>query len=148
MLASLRLETGSQPASQTERHLPGGPVVKSSNSVLRTVVFVSMMFLVVRAGFGESNVCSASASGALRSCQAGARSDYLLSLAKCANESDAAGRSTCRKQAQADLKDALDQCSAQLLARQQTCQFLGGNGWDPEINPANFSTNIDNPYFP
>jgi hypothetical protein len=131
-----------------ETPCPGGPVVKSLNSLLRTVVFVSMVFFVVRAAFGQGNACSASARGALRSCQAGAQSDYLLALAKCTNESDAAGRSACRKQAQADLKDALDMCSAQLSTRQQICQFLGGKGWDPEINPANFSTNIDNPYMP
>src|SRR4051794_23925899 len=107
MVIGLRLETGSQPASQTERPLPGGPVVKTFNPVLRTVVFVSIVFLVARAAFGQSDACSASARGALHSCQAGARSDYLLGLAKCTNESDAAGRSACRKQAQTDLKDAL-----------------------------------------
>jgi len=107
-----------------------------------------MLFLMARASFGQNNVCSASARGALRSCRAGAQSNYLRALAKCTNESDAAGRSACRKQAQADLKDALNQCSAQLSTRQEICQFLGGKGWDPEINPANFSTNIDNPYFP
>ena len=122
--------------------------MKSLNSMLRTIVFVSMVFLVARAAFGQSNACSASARGALRSCHAGARSDYLLALAKCTNESNAADRSACRKQAQIDLKDAFDQCGAQLLTRQQICQFLGGKGWDPAIIPANFSTNIDNPYFP
>jgi len=122
--------------------------VKSSKPVIRTVVFVNLLFFVANAALGQSNVCSATARGALRSCQAGAQSDYLLAVAKCTNESDAAGRSACRKQAQADLKDALDQCSAQLSTRQQICQFLGGKGWDPEINPTNFSTNIDNPYMP
>ena len=122
--------------------------MKPFNLVLRTGLFLSMVCVVANAAFGQSNVCSASARGALRSCQAGARSDYLLALAKCTNESDAAGRSACRNQAQADLKDALDQCGAQLSTRQQICRFLGGKGWDPEINPANFSTNIDNPYFP
>ena len=122
--------------------------MKSSKPVIRTVVFVNLLFFVANAALGQSNVCSATARGALRSCQAGAQSDYLLAVAKCTNESDAAGRSACRKQAQADLKDALDQCSAQLSTRQQICQFLGGKGWDPEINPTNFSTNIDNPYMP
>jgi len=113
--------------------------------VVRTAVFASFVFLAGSAAFGQSNVCSATARGALRSCQAGARSHYLLALAKCTNESDG---SACRKQAQSHLKDAFDQCNAQLSARQQICQFLGGKGWDPEINRANFSTNIDNPYFP
>jgi hypothetical protein len=83
MVKGLRLETGSQPASQTERPFPGGPVVKPFNLVLHTVLLVSVVCLVANAAFGQSNVCSASARGALRSCQAGARSDYLLALAKC-----------------------------------------------------------------
>jgi len=122
--------------------------VKPSNSVLRSVACVSVVFLVANAGFGQNSACSATADGALHSCEAGARSDDLLALAKCTNESDAPRRSACRNRAQADLKDALDQCSAQLSARRQICQFLGGKRWDPEINAANFSTNIDNPYFP
>jgi hypothetical protein len=148
MLATLRLETGSQPASQTERPFPGGPVVKPLDSVVRSIVFVSVVFFVANVAFAQNNVCSATARGALRSCQAGAQSDNLLALAKCSNESDATGRNACRKQAQADLKDALDVCSEQLSTRQQIWQFLGRKGWDPEINPANFSTNIDNPYMP
>ena len=114
-----------------------------------SVVFFAFVFLCTASlASAHSSTCSASANGALGSCQAGAQSDYLLALAKCVNESDAAGRSACRRQAKADQNDALDQCNAQLSARQQICQSLGGKGWDPEISPANFSTNIDNPYFP
>lgn len=115
--------------------------------MLRTAKYVSLVFLA-NAAFAQSSPCSAAAVGALHSCQAGAQSHYLLALAKCTNESDAPGRSACRNRAQANLNDALDQCNAQLSARQQICQFLGGKRWDPEINPANFSTNIDNPYLP
>jgi hypothetical protein len=101
---SLRTSVNAQ-ADRTERPFPKGPVVKTLNSVLRTVVFVSVVWLVSTAALGQSsNLCSASARGALRSCQAGARSNYLLALAKCANESDEADRSACRNQAQADLK--------------------------------------------
>ena len=121
--------------------------MKFSNSLLRAAMYASVVFLA-NAAFGQSSPCSAAAIGALHSCQAGAQSHYLLALAKCTNESDAAGRSACRDRAQANLKDALDQCGAQLSARQQICQFLGGKRWDPEINPANFSTTINNPYFP
>jgi hypothetical protein len=57
-------------------------------------------------------VFSHSLRAALRPCQAGAQSDYLLALAKFINESDAAGRNACRKQAQADVEDAVDVRSA------------------------------------
>lgn len=123
--------------------------MKPSNPVLFRLAIATLLIpLAANAAFGQTNACSNSAHLALHSCQAGAQSDYLLGLGKCSNESDAAGQSACREQAQADKKDALAQCSAQLSARQQICQFLGGKGWDPEINPANFSTNIDNPYMP
>lgn len=104
--------------------------------------------LAATAVVGQNNACSVSASGALNSCQVGARGGYLLALAKCTNESDAAGRSACRKRAQAEQQDALSQCTAQSSARQQICQQLGGQRWDPKIDPSNFTTKIDNPYYP
>jgi hypothetical protein len=45
-------------------------------------------------------------------------------------------------------KDALDTCKDQLDARQAVCERLGEAPYDPVINPANFVTTIDNPYFP
>ena len=119
--------------------------MKTSTFPLLSAVVV---VLAATAAFGQSDACSDSADGVLLSCQAGAKSDYLLSLAKCTNESDAAGRNVCSEQAQTDRKDALSLCDAQFSARQKICQSLGGQRWDPEISPANFSTTIDNPYYP
>ena len=112
------------------------------------ILFLSVLVITSTLAVGQSSTCSASANGALRSCQVGAQSDYLLALAKCGNESDAAGRSACRQQAKGDQNGALDQCNAQFTKRQQICGYLGGMGWDPEVNPADFTTNIDNPYLP
>jgi hypothetical protein len=50
------------------------------------------------------------------------------------NETDAAGRSACREQAQADKKDALSQCDAQFSARQKICKYLGGQSWDLPVD--------------
>ena len=115
---------------------------------LRIISIALPLILSATAAFGQNNECSTSSRGALRSCQAGAKSDYLLALAKCTNETDASGRAACSRQAQADQKDALSQCNAEFTARQRICGFLGGQPWDPEVNPADFTTNIDNPYFP
>lgn len=117
-------------------------------SIICLMLFASIFVITSNLAVGQTNTCSASANGALHSCQLGAQSDYLLAVAKCANESDAAGRSACREQAKADENDALGQCDAQFAKRQQICGFLGGKGWDPEVNPADFTTNIDNPYLP
>src|SRR5215831_8428009 len=84
------------------------------------------------------NACTASARAAATSCAAGARSDYLLAVGKCANIADAAARKDCQEQAKADLKDALDTCNAQKGARLAVCARLGSATYEPSIVPSNF----------
>jgi len=97
---------------------------------------------------GEANFCKLTSQTALRSCQLGAQGDLWLALGKCDNVSDPAERKACKQQAPVDLKDALGQCNAQHSVRQTACQRLGGQPYDPVIDPANFVDKIDNPYFP
>jgi hypothetical protein len=97
---------------------------------------------------GQTNFCALTAQTALRSCRVAAQSDLLLAQAKCDNVADPAQRKTCRQQASADLKDALDQCGAQHSVRQGSCRRLGPLPYDPVIDPANFTDKIDNPLFP
>jgi len=105
-----------------------------------------MMLAVATAG--GIDFCRLTSQAALRSCRAGAQSDYWLAIAKCENITDPAAREACRKQALTDLKDALQTCKEQFAARQVVCNRLGGAAYDPVIVPANFVTTIDNPYFP
>jgi hypothetical protein len=116
----------------------------STANVLFPLVFV----LATATAFAQNNTCSSSAQQMLNSCQLGAQSDYSLALSKCENESDPGKRDACRQQARAALQDALASCNAQFPAREKICGFLGGRGWDPEIKPSDFSTFINNPYFP
>src|SRR6516162_5479419 len=117
---------------------------------LSTLLSPFVFVLAAKAAFGQSDPCLASASDARDSCRLSAQSGYSLALATCANESDPAKQATCRQNAQTALQDALAVCDAEFSARQTICGFLGGRGWDPEINPADFSTSttIDNPYYP
>lgn len=92
--------------------------------------------------------CERTSRDALRSCRAGAESDYWLAIAKCENLSDPAARKDCRKQALAELRDAMHTCKQQFAARQEVCERLGGDPYDPVIVPENFVSRIDNPYFP
>src|SRR5439155_19593527 len=39
-------------------------------------------------------------------------------------------------------------CQGGLEVRQASCQKLGPDRYDPPIDPTNFTTTIDNPYFP
>jgi hypothetical protein len=95
-----------------------------------------------------TNFCELTAQSAAKSCQVAAQSDLWLALGKCENVAGAAQRVACRRQASRDLQDALGECSAEHAVRQGACPRLGGRPYDPVIDPANFTINIDNPYFP
>jgi len=93
-------------------------------------------------------VCGMTSNLALRSCVNGARSDNAVALGKCANITDAAANKACRRQAAADVKDAVQSCQDQDDVRDKACERFGPAAYDPVINPANFVATIDNPYFP
>ena len=94
------------------------------------------------------DVCRQTANDVLTSCRAGADSDYQLALAKCENLADPAARDACQNQASADLHDARQTCQEQSSARLAACQRLGPAPYDPVIDPSNFVSRVDNPYFP
>jgi hypothetical protein len=96
----------------------------------------------------DLGVCHDTARGLLRSCRAGASSDLTLALVKCDNISDDAMSMACDQQAKADRKDAMQACKDQHDVRDAACARLGGGPYDPTINPSDFSTTIDNPFFP
>lgn len=106
---------------------------------------------------GTGRPCSASAEAVERSCLQEAESDYQLALAICLNSSGAE-RHDCQGEAWADLKDSRSTCREQQDARQEVCDELGEDAYDPAIDPANFVgvtfvdvtfvDVIDNPYFP
>ena len=97
---------------------------------------------------GEANACQQTSLDALAACRGVAESDYKVALGKCVNISDPAARQDCQKQAATDLADALDTCQGGLEQRQVACGKLGPARYDPVIDPANFVSRIDNPYFP
>ena len=96
----------------------------------------------------STNICLQTARDALVSCKSAARSDYEVAIGRCINITDPAGRRSCQQQAAADLADALDTCQGGFEVRQASCQKLGPGRYDPVIDPKNFTTTIDNPYFP
>ena len=94
------------------------------------------------------DACAQTSDDALAACRGVAQSDYKVAFGKCVNISDPAARAACQRQAATDLSDALDTCQGGLEIRQVACQKLGPARYDPLIDPANFVTTIDNPYFP
>ena len=125
---------------------------KSRRWLTTAVVAVAALFasnLVNHATIaGEENACHQTALAALAGCREAAESDYKVALGKCVNISDPATQEDCQKQAATDLADALDTCQGGLEVRQVACRKLGPAPYDPVIDPANFVSKIDNPYFP
>jgi hypothetical protein len=111
-------------------------------------LFVAGLTLAAPAAAQGADFCNGTAQFALSSCQDSAESDRKVALGKCENVSDAAARTACVQQAKADSTDASQNCQAELSVRQTACKQLGKTRYDPVIVPANFTTKIDNPYFP
>lgn len=95
-----------------------------------------------------TDFCQQTSRDALEACQDTAEGDQSVTLGKCDNYSDPNARSDCRKQAAVDFNAAMHTCQDQFNARQAACQKLGPAPYDPVINPVNFISGINNPYFP
>ena len=96
----------------------------------------------------STNICVQTARDALASCKSAAESDYQVAFGKCINITDPAARRSCEQQAATDRSDAFDTCNGGFDVRHESCQKLGPGAYDPVIDPTNFTTTIDNPYFP
>jgi len=101
-----------------------------------------------KAATESTNICLQTAADVLASCKSAAQSDYQATLGKCINITDPAARKSCEKQAASDVADALQTCQGGFQVRQGACRRLGPAAYDPVIDPTNFTTVIDNPYFP
>ena len=117
-----------------------------SNSPL--TLFAIGITLAATTAVGQTSACQQTSQDALRACRTGAQSSLLLALGTCDNVSNHVAQKTCRQQAQADFKTASQLCDDGFAVRQTGCQRLGPQPYDPVIDPANFVSKIDNPYFP
>src|SRR6266487_4061557 len=97
---------------------------------------------------GTANVCPVTSQDGLNACKKSAQSDSWTAVGTCANISDLQSRQACTLKAKSDYDSAINTCQDQFTSRNQVCQKLGGGAYDPTINPADFTTNIDNPYMP
>ena len=126
---------------------------KTSWQWMIVALLASTTFLATNLAAGPiatvtDNTCRQTAVAALTSCKAAAQSDYEVALGKCVNITNPAGRRACEKQAKADFNDALDECQGGFEVRQSACEKFGPAPYDPPIDPANFVSTVDNPYFP
>jgi len=92
--------------------------------------------------------CTDSAKSAYNACLNEIKDDYNIAVGKCINVSDGEERSDCYRDAKAEYKEAKGGCKDQLEARRDICEDLGEARYDPDLDPADFSANITNTYFP
>jgi len=97
---------------------------------------------------GAANVCQITSQDGLNSCKKAAQGGNWNALGTCANISEPQSQQACIRKAKSDYQSALASCHDQFTERNQICQKLGGGAYNPTIDPANFTTTIDNPYFP
>lgn len=104
--------------------------------------------LTLAAGTVGVDPCKQIALEAQISCRTEATSDLWLARANCTNISDPAERIDCIAEAWEDYVDARAECREIRIERMALCDDLGGGVYEPDIDPAEFSTVIDNPYLP
>ena len=117
-------------------------------SPLKRALCAAALCVTTTAFAGAANVCQLTSQDGLTSCKRGSQGDYWTALGTCANLSDAQSQQACIQTAKSDYQSALSTCQDQFTTRNQICAKVGGGPYHPTIDPANFTTNIDNPYFP
>jgi len=96
----------------------------------------------------KGDACGATARAARTSCLLGASDEYWLNIGKCLNIADSTQASECVSDAKDTLADEQDECADQYDARLDVCEEIGPAPYDPAIDPNDFTSVIDNPYFP
>lgn len=120
----------------------------------RLVMLIAM--LCVASGTAlAANSCTNTATAAFKACHSEAQDDFWIATGNCYNLSDPSTSKECSLEAKTTLKEDKALCGEQRVARLEICDALGGEPYDPEINPANFvdpaeiGKSIDsNRYFP
>jgi hypothetical protein len=117
--------------------------------VLASLVLLSFHLISSSAVADQGvNLCTKASHDTLKACNYGVKNDYWLAIGKCDNLPTKSERKACGDQALQNMKSGFEECKAQFAARQETCKTLGGDAYNPIINPADFVNKVDNPYFP
>jgi len=95
----------------------------------------------------DQDACRQVAADTQRSCRASALDDYWLAVARCDNAGEDSSRpDSCKATAHEARHSDNQDCAEQLSARLDICQQLGGGSYAPQIDPADFSPDLTNPY--
>lgn len=100
------------------------------------------------AAAGAQDLCISTAEFQLRSATFELREEFLEGVAACLNIADPGDRDECLQEVRSDFIEGQQLMLEQYDARVDLCDKLGGGIYDPDIDPADFVSVIDNPYMP
>jgi len=113
-----------------------------------TTLLASALLGLLAAPALAGDVCDAIAKLQYKAALLELKEDYKVEQASCLNLLDKDDYKECLAEAKDELKEGRELAAAQLLARLELCDKLGGGVYAPEIDPAAFENPIDNPYLP
>jgi hypothetical protein len=119
-----------------------------SHRKLVVLAAAALGLLALPAAAGAKNACGKTAGLAKKSCELEVKSDKSLEDGKCVQSADPAAVKTCQAEAKAAAKEEKEECADQREARQDLCERLDEEVYDPQLDPADFVAVIDNPYAP
>ena len=105
----------------------------------------AMTPLAVTAVASSPSICHATASAERQAARRDAQAEYWIAVAKCLNAPDS---SECEDAAKDARDEAFELANEQYQARLDACGMLGQGAYDPQIDPHDFSSTVDNAYMP
>jgi hypothetical protein len=128
------------------------------NSTLLTIPLSAALLLCVPSGARSTpapgapamthDACQRTAYRALSAARFGHREALNLALGNCLNITDDVERAECVLEAFFECFEGIEESEDQFDARLDLCDLIGGEAYDPDIDPGDFSSVIDNPDYP
>ncbi len=115
--------------------------------ITRTLIPCALALLATTASAG-GDVCEITARLQKKSAAFERKEEHKVNVAVCLNLTDEEERAECLQEARIAFAESRELAQEQYEARLELCDKLGGGPYDPEIDPEDFSTVIDNPYLP
>ena len=127
--------------------------ISSCTKPLGLTLLTGALVLVADVASGQAQVtpgkaCNKSALSLRKAASRQNWADFYNQLGICLNTKPFTDCVKCAKKAEKDLKDAEDFVQDQWEERLNVCQTLGQEQYEPDIDPLEFTSLVDNPFFP
>jgi len=113
-----------------------------------SLLIPSVLFVLPVTASQGPNACELTAHRAKKARRAELISELFANLANCANLSDPLEEAECYFEAFLEFNEGREEAQAQNEARLELCAQLGGDPYEPDLDPDDFVAGVDNPFFP